>query len=48
MKNYLNIIIKAYHPINVAVTAYSLSLFEDYVWKVEDGVSIVKVLKETK
>ena len=48
LPNYLNTIIKAYHPINVAVTAYSLSLFEDYLWKVEDEASVIKALKETR
>jgi hypothetical protein len=47
VNTYLDTIIKAYHPINVAVSAYALSLFEDYVWKAEDGQNIIQVLKRT-
>ena len=32
---------------NAAVTAYVLSLLEEYVWKVDDGESIIEVLKKT-
>jgi hypothetical protein len=39
-------IIQAYHPINVGVTAYVLSLLEDYMWRTEDTKSIFDVLKD--
>lgn len=47
INTYLDTIIKAYHSINVAVTAYALSLFEDYVWRAEGGQNVIEVLKRT-
>ena len=46
IENYGNMIIQAYHPINVGVTAYVLSLLEDYMWRTEDTKSIFDVLKD--
>lgn len=37
---------KSFHPVHVGVTAYVLSLIEDYAWKV-DECNIVDILKKT-
>ena len=39
--DYTYIILRAYHPVNVAVTAYVLMLLQDYSWKAENGISII-------
>jgi hypothetical protein len=38
-------LLRAYHPVNIAVSAYVLAMLKDYSWKVEDGISIVDSLK---
>jgi hypothetical protein len=37
IKDYPIILLRAYHPVNVAVTAYVLLMLQDYSWKVESG-----------
>jgi hypothetical protein len=34
IKDYGLILLRAYHPINIAVTAYVLLMLQDYSWKV--------------
>lgn len=46
MGDYTAILLRAYHPVNVAVTAYVLMMLQDYSWKVENGVSIIETLRE--
>lgn len=41
LADYTYILLKAYHPVNVAVTAYVLMMLQDYSWKAENGTSIV-------
>jgi hypothetical protein len=37
ISDYPIILLRAYHPVNVAVTAYVLLMLQDYSWKVESG-----------
>jgi hypothetical protein len=37
IEDYPIILLRAYHPVNVAVTAYVLLMLQDYSWKVETG-----------
>lgn len=45
ISDYPIILLRAYHPVNVAVTAYVLLMLQDYSWKVESG-SILETLKK--
>jgi hypothetical protein len=45
IEQYTLILLRAYHPVNIAVSAYVLTMLKDYSWKVEDGISIVNALK---
>lgn len=45
LEEYGNIIMDAFHPICTPVTAYCLSLLEDYIWRAEDCKDIFTILK---
>lgn len=45
LPEYTIILMRAYHPVNVAVTAYVLLMLQDYNWKVENGVSMLETLR---
>jgi hypothetical protein len=42
------ILFRAFHPINVAVTAYVLLMLIDYSWKAEESCPIIDVLEKFK
>ena len=44
IKNYGSVLMRAYHPVNMQITAYCLSLLTDYLWRVEEGDDILKIL----
>lgn len=46
--DYARILLRAYHPVNVAVTAYVLMMLQDYAWKVEESVSVVEAMEAWK
>lgn len=42
--DYPIILLRAYHPVNISVTAYVLLMLQDYSWKVESA-SILATLR---
>ena len=43
--DYALVLLRAYHPVNIAVTAYVLMMLQDYAWKVENSITMVESLK---
>ena len=41
IRDYAIILMRAYHSVNIAVTAYVLQMLQDYAWKVEDSLSLM-------
>lgn len=41
IKDYSIVLMRAYHPINTAVTAYVLLMLQDYSWKVQNSMSLM-------
>ena len=41
IKNYSLVLLRAYHPVNIAVTAYVMLMLQDYAWKVENSLTLV-------
>jgi hypothetical protein len=39
--DYAIVLLRAYHPVNIAVTAYVLLMLQDYGWKVENSITIM-------
>ena len=42
--DYGVVLLRAYHPINVAVSAYVLVMLQDYAWKAECSRSLIECL----
>jgi hypothetical protein len=42
---YAITLLRAYHPVNVAVSAYVLLMLQDYAWKVESRHTILESLE---
>jgi hypothetical protein len=40
IEDYALVLLRAYHPVNVAVSAYVLLMLQDYAWKVEGSRTI--------
>lgn len=45
IRDYSLILMRAYHPIHIAVTGYALLMLQDYSWKVENSLSLMETLK---
>ena len=43
--DYALVLLRAYHPVNIAVTAYVLLMLQDYGWKVENSITVMESLK---
>jgi hypothetical protein len=45
IRDYAIILLRAYHPVNIAVTAYVMLMLQDYSWKVENSLTLMESLK---
>ena len=48
IEDYTLILLRGFHPVNVAVTAYVLMMLQDYAWKVENSRTLFESLQAYK
>lgn len=46
--NYVVIILRNFHPVNIAISAYVLELLTDYIWRTDDSERALEQLKSVR